>query len=58
MGVKSVHPLYGIKLKLPIKSTVSILSIPIAPRLVQNFTGVAPEKQLIQADWRLDFKEI
>jgi hypothetical protein len=36
MGVKSVHPLDGIDQEQSIKSTKSILSIPIAPALHQE----------------------
>jgi hypothetical protein len=38
MGVNQVHPLYGINQKQSIKSTVSILSIPVAPALHQKKT--------------------
>ena len=38
MGVISVHPLDGVNQEQSIKSTQSILSIPIAPALHQNCT--------------------
>ena len=51
MGVNYVHPLDGINKELSIRSTKSILSTLIAPALHQK-------QQLIQTDWRLDFKLI
>ncbi|MCD4801771.1 MAG: hypothetical protein K8R16_02405, partial [Anaerolineales bacterium] len=46
MGVISVHPLDGVDQELSIKSTKSILSMPIAPALHQNYT-----KNTSQINW-------
>jgi len=47
MGENTVHPLYGEDKNLSSKSTISILSMPIAP-------GLHHKKPPTQLDWRLD----